>query len=149
LIKHNQNFSLAARRLKRPFTVGLVVAGIGLALLHVEEGIGLTHDFIYDIILPPLLFEAAINIHWRELRRDTVLVLALAIFGTLVAAAVVSGGTIAVLGWPTSSAFLSLFKACRCRGSCDAWGWSQLRKEITRKHQTRLPPLIFMSIFAQ
>ncbi len=98
--------ALAARRLKLPYTVGLVVAGVGLALLHVEEGIGLTHDFIYDIILPPLLFEAAINIHWRELRRDTVPVLALAILGTLVAAAVIAGGAIVALGWPISSAFL-------------------------------------------
>ena len=98
--------ALIARRLKLPYTVGLVIAGVALAVLHVEEGIGLTHDFIYDIILPPLLFEAAINIHWRDLRRDTVPVLALAILGTVVAATVVAGGTIFALGWPTSSAFL-------------------------------------------
>jgi CPA1 family monovalent cation:H+ antiporter len=98
--------ALAARRLKLPYTVGLVVAGVGLALLHVEEGISLTHDFIYDIVLPPLLFEAAINIHWRELRRDTLPVLVLAIFGTAVAAAVVTGGAIFALGWPISSALL-------------------------------------------
>jgi CPA1 family monovalent cation:H+ antiporter len=78
--------ALVARRLKLPYTVGLVVAGVGLALLNVDEGIGLTHDFIYEMILPPLLFEAAINIHWRELRRDALPVLALAIFGTLVSA---------------------------------------------------------------
>jgi CPA1 family monovalent cation:H+ antiporter len=58
------------------------------------------------MILPPLLFEAAINIHWRELRRDALPVLALAIFGTLLSAAVVAGGAIAVFGWPASSAFL-------------------------------------------
>jgi CPA1 family monovalent cation:H+ antiporter len=31
-------------------------------------GAMLTHDFIFDVVLPPLLFEAALSIDWRELR---------------------------------------------------------------------------------
>ena len=32
----------------------------------------LTHDLIFDVVLPPLLFEAALNLHWSELKRDLV-----------------------------------------------------------------------------
>jgi len=53
-----------------PYTVGLVITGIGLALARVETETTLTHDFIFDVILPPLLFEAALSLHWAELRRD-------------------------------------------------------------------------------
>jgi CPA1 family monovalent cation:H+ antiporter len=98
--------ALIARRLRLPYTVGLVVAGIVLALTKVETGIVLTHDLVFNLILPPLLFEAAINIHWRPLRRDAVPVLTLAMAGTLIAAVVVAAGMVALLGWPVRSAVL-------------------------------------------
>ena len=98
--------ALIARALRLPYTVGLVVAGIVLALTKVETGIVLTHDLVFNLILPPLLFEAAINIHWKALRRDAVPVLTLAIVGTLIAAAVVATGMVVVLGWPIRSAVL-------------------------------------------
>ena len=50
--------ALAARRLKLPYTVGLVATGIVLAWTHILPAPPLTHDLIYLIILPPLLFEA-------------------------------------------------------------------------------------------
>ena len=55
--------ALIARRLAFPYTVGLVVTGIGLALTRNGMGVVLTHEFIFDVILPPLLFEAAVNLH--------------------------------------------------------------------------------------
>jgi CPA1 family monovalent cation:H+ antiporter len=98
--------ALIARRFRLPYTVGLVVTGIALALTRIDGGVVLTHDFVFDIILPPLLFEAAINIHWKELRRDALPVLMLAIFGTLLSALVVTAGMVAALGWPIHSAIL-------------------------------------------
>src|SRR4051812_5341992 len=80
--------ALIARRLKLPYTVGLVVTGIALALTRINMEVVLTHDLIFDVILPPLLFEAAINIHWNEIRRDALPVLTLAFFGTIVSAGV-------------------------------------------------------------
>jgi CPA1 family monovalent cation:H+ antiporter len=97
--------ALIARGLRLPYTVGLVVAGIVLALTKIETGIVLTHDLVFNLILPPLLFEAAINIHWKALRRDAIPVLTLAIAGTLIAAVVVAAGMV-VLGWPIRSAVL-------------------------------------------
>ncbi len=96
--------ALAARRLRLPYTVGLVLAGASLALFRVDAGLALTHDLIFDVILPPLLFEAALNIHWPELRRDLVPVLALSTFGVLLCAAVVAGGLVYGLGWQAEPA---------------------------------------------
>ncbi|HWA69381.1 MAG TPA: sodium:proton antiporter [Rhizomicrobium sp.] len=98
--------AIAARRLSLPYTVGLVLAGVGLALSRFAIGVHLTHDIIFDLILPPLLFEAAINIPWRELRRDMVPVLVLSILGVVISAAVVSGGMMWLLGWPVASALV-------------------------------------------
>lgn len=98
--------ALIARRLRLPYTVGLVVTGIALALLQIEKGGFLTHDFIFDVILPPLLFEAAINIHWQPLWRDALPVLTLAILGTIVSAVVVAAGMVFLLGWPVRPAVL-------------------------------------------
>jgi CPA1 family monovalent cation:H+ antiporter len=98
--------AIAARRLSLPYTVGLVLAGIGLAFSHLNIGIQLTHDIIFDLILPPLLFEAAINISWRELRRELLPVLVLSILGVVISAAIVCGGMMGLLGWPLASALV-------------------------------------------
>ncbi len=96
--------ALAARRLRLPYTVGLVLAGASLALFRVDAGLALTHDLIFDVVLPPLLFEAALNIHWPELRRDLAPVLALSTIGVLLCAAVVAGGLVYGLGWQVEPA---------------------------------------------
>ncbi len=98
--------ALIARRLALPYTVGLVIAGIALALARVNTGVVLTHDLIFSVILPPLLFEAAINLRWAELRRDAFPILVLALLGTMIAAAVVALGVTHFLHWPAASAML-------------------------------------------
>ena len=91
--------ALAARRLRLPYTVGLVLAGAALAALRVDTGLALTHDLIFDVVLPPLLFEAALNLNWNELRRDLATVVALSTVGVVLCAAVVAGGLAYWLGW--------------------------------------------------
>jgi CPA1 family monovalent cation:H+ antiporter len=96
--------AIIARRLKLPYTVGLVLTGLALALARVKFGFELTHDFIFDLILPPLLFEAALNLPWRELRRDLPPVLAMSFVGVALCVAVVASGLVYGLGWPWLSA---------------------------------------------
>ena len=98
--------ALIARRLKLPYTVGLVLAGAALALFRVEAGLALTHDLIFDVVLPPLLFEAALNIRWSELKRDLVLVVVLATLGVVLSAAVVASGLTYFLGWGIEAALV-------------------------------------------
>ena len=98
--------AIVARRVRLPYTVGLVVTGIALALARVETEATLTHDFIFDVILPPLLFEAALSLHWKELRRDAFPVLTLATLGVVISAVVVAAGMVSILDWPVSPALV-------------------------------------------
>src|SRR3569833_1946392 len=88
------------------FFVGLVLAGAALAISRYDTGVRLTHDIIFDVILTPLLFEAAINIPWPELRRDMVPVVVLSTFGVVISANVVSLGMAWLLGLPFASALV-------------------------------------------
>jgi len=98
--------ALAARRLRLPYTVGLVLAGAALALTRSHAGLALTHDLIFDIVLPPLLFEAALNLNSSDLKRDLVPVVALSTIGVILCAALVAGGLVVLLGWPIESALV-------------------------------------------
>jgi CPA1 family monovalent cation:H+ antiporter len=95
--------AIAARRLRLPYTVGLVLAGAALAAFRIDAGLALTHELIFDVVLPPLLFEAALNLHWSELKRDLVPVIALSTLGVALSAAVVAGGLSYWLGWPVEA----------------------------------------------
>jgi len=96
--------AILARRVRLPYTVGLVLTGLALALAHAGADVTLTHDVIFDVILPPLLFEAALSIRWRDLRAELPLVLALATLGVVLCALVVTIGLTALLGWPPGPA---------------------------------------------
>jgi CPA1 family monovalent cation:H+ antiporter len=98
--------ALAARRLRLPYTVGLVLAGAALAATRSHAGLALTHDLIFDVVLPPLLFEAALNLRWSDLSRDLVPVVALSTIGVALCAVVVAGGLVTLLGWPVESALV-------------------------------------------
>ena len=96
--------AIIARRVRLPYTVGLVVTGIGLAVTGLETGAMLTHDFIFEVILPPLLFEAALSIRWRELRRDMLPVVVLSTLGVVISAVVVAAGMVKFLAWHAAPA---------------------------------------------
>ena len=96
--------AILARRLRLPYTVGLVLTGVGLAVLRVDFGLELTHDVIFDLILPPLLFEAALNLSWKELQADWAPVLAISGFGVALCAGVVALGLVFGLDWPLTPA---------------------------------------------
>ncbi len=99
--------ALAARRLRLPYTVGLVVTGLGLALLHFKTAqFALTPHLIYVALLPPLLFEAALSLHWSELRRDALPILLLATLGVVISMLIVAAGMGKLAGWPWQSALV-------------------------------------------
>ncbi|MDE1906213.1 MAG: sodium:proton antiporter [Rhodospirillales bacterium] len=98
--------ALIARKLRLPYTVGLVAAGIGLAFSPVHTGVVLTRNIIFEVILPPLLFEAALNIRWKDLRQDALPVLTLAIPGTLISAIFIAVASHVLLQWPLQPAVM-------------------------------------------
>ncbi len=98
--------TIVARRLQVPYTVGLVLAGIGIAVSPLSLTVPLTKDLIFTAFLPPLLFEAAIRIPGKELRRDLLVVLTLATVGVVLSAAITASGMHFVAGWEWQSAIL-------------------------------------------
>lgn len=98
--------AIAARQVKLPYTVGLVVVGAALAVTQPDFAPHLTHQLIFDLILPPLLFEAALTLSWRELLRDSAPLIALAGVGTLVSAAAVTVAMTTLLHWPLAPALV-------------------------------------------
>jgi CPA1 family monovalent cation:H+ antiporter len=86
--------------------VGLVVAGAALSIFRIDTGVVLTHDIVFDVLLPPLLFEAALNLHWKDLRRDMPPILVLSVLGVIISAAVVAAGMSGLFGWPLASAIV-------------------------------------------
>ena len=95
-----------ARRLHVPYSVGLVVAGIGLALLPGHPTVTLSRELVYTGILPPLIFEAAFELRWAALRRNLALVVVLATVGVLLSALVTGAVMTSLLHWPLSASLL-------------------------------------------
>jgi len=98
--------AIVARRLALPYTVGLVLTGFALALARIDVGFSLTPEVVFDLILPPLLFEAALNLPWRDLKRDLAPTLAFATLGVALCASVVAAGLAWGLSWPWRPAFV-------------------------------------------
>jgi monovalent cation:H+ antiporter, CPA1 family len=98
--------AIAAHRLRIPYTVGLVLAGIVMAFLPLHINVPFSKDFLFEVLLPPLIFEAALYIDWRELRRDLFVVGTYATLGVVLSAAVTAAIMHFVLGWPWPAAVL-------------------------------------------
>jgi CPA1 family monovalent cation:H+ antiporter len=98
--------ALIARRLRLPYTVGLVLTGIGLNFVHAGQGEALTPHLITEAFLPPLLFEAALTLRWRELRRDGLPIFVLSTVGVMISAGLVALGMTYVAHWPWTASLL-------------------------------------------
>jgi monovalent cation:H+ antiporter, CPA1 family len=84
------------KKIKFPYTIGLVVIGIGFAFiienipsLRIIEDIALSHDVIFYILLPTLIFEASVNINSRLLVKNLLPVCALAMPGLIISTLIV------------------------------------------------------------
>ncbi|MFL6720728.1 MAG: cation:proton antiporter [Sphingomonas sp.] len=91
--------AMLSRRLGLPYIVGLVVAGFLIALLPNSPGVPLSRELIFNVLLPPLVFEAALQLDWRRFRDELPLTLTLAFLGVGIAAAIVAGGMHILVGW--------------------------------------------------
>lgn len=98
---------MAMRRLKIPYTVGLMLTGIILAISPFpSDDIEITKDLIFTIFLPPLIYEAALYIRWPELRRDLPVILILASVGVILSGAVTAVGMHYLANWQWQSAII-------------------------------------------
>jgi CPA1 family monovalent cation:H+ antiporter len=90
---------MLTRRLGLPYIVGLVAAGFLIALLPESPNLPLSRELIFNVLLPPLVFEAALQLDWRRFRDELPLTLTLAFAGVAVATVVVAAGMHWLVGW--------------------------------------------------
>ena len=98
--------AIVTRRIGLPYTIGLVAAGIVLSAVGYRSGIVLTPELIFTFLLPPLIFEAALHLKWRQFREEAPLVMSLAFVGTALSAAVVAAGMHWIIGWGWQASLL-------------------------------------------
>src|SRR4051794_14184078 len=91
--------AMLTRKIGLPYIVGLVVAGFGIALLPNAPELPLSRELIFNVLLPPLVFEAALQLEWKRFRDELPLTLTLAFAGVAIAAAVVAAGMHYAAGW--------------------------------------------------
>ena len=91
--------AMLSRRFGLPYIVGLVAAGFLIALLPHSPYVPFSRELVFNILLPPLVFEAALQLDWRRFRSELPLTLTLAFAGVAIAAAVVAAGMHYAIGW--------------------------------------------------
>jgi len=106
--------SIVSRRIHIPYTVMLVVLGIALATFSASSifGVNLIFNnlvgggYFVALILPPLLFEAMMNVRSSELRSVINPALALATFGVVISTVVAGLALWTLAAIPLSTAFI-------------------------------------------
>ena len=106
--------SIISRRINIPYTQFLVILGVALASLSVSSIFGVDllfnglvgNGYFVALILPPLLFEAMMNIRSSELRSVINPALALATFGVLISTVVAGLALWTLAGIPLRAAFI-------------------------------------------
>ena len=82
--------AVAVRRLRIPYTVALVIAGL-LITIQTTIKFELTPELILTLFVPPLVFEAAFYLNLRELRRNLPAILLLAVPGVIFTMFIIGG----------------------------------------------------------
>ncbi|MDE2126678.1 MAG: cation:proton antiporter [Armatimonadetes bacterium] len=98
--------ALIARRFKLPYTAGLVAAGLVIGGLRLAPSVTLTPSLLFNALLPPIIFDAAIRLRWSDLRHSLPLVLVLTTFGVVISATVTAAGMRWLAGWPMPAAMM-------------------------------------------
>ncbi len=91
-----------ADRLRVPYPILLVLAGIGVALIPTQHRVQLQPDLVLLVFLPPLIYDASLDTSVRELRthRWPILLLAVGlVLATMVAVAVVIHAVVSGVSW--------------------------------------------------
>ncbi len=83
--------AIVSRRIRLPYTVALVVVGLALSLVPTPITIDLSSELILTLLVPPLIFEATLNLRWEILRKNLAIILLLVMVGTLVSTFIVGG----------------------------------------------------------
>ena len=99
--------TLLAQKVRIPYPILMVVAGLGIALIPAVPTVELDPDTVLTVFLPPILFSGAFFLSvrdlWRNIRPIFLLAVGLVIT-TTIAVAVVAVLLVPELGWPMAVA---------------------------------------------
>lgn len=101
-------FAYAARHLRVPYPVVLVIGGALLGFVPELPALTLDPDLVLAVFLPPVLYQAALATSWRDFRRWGESIAALAtglVVATTVCVGLVIHWLIPTLPWPVAFAF--------------------------------------------
>jgi CPA1 family monovalent cation:H+ antiporter len=98
--------AMLGRFVKIPYTVALVLTGLVVGYFGLLPGVYLEPQILFAIFLPPLLFEAGINIQFQPLQRQWKIIGVLAIIGTIISTMFIGYGMHFFLGLPILVALL-------------------------------------------
>jgi CPA1 family monovalent cation:H+ antiporter len=82
--------AIGIQRFRIPYTVALVVVGL-LITLQSRIKFDLTPELILALFVPPLVFEAAFHLNFRDLQRSLSTILLLAVPGVIITTLIVGG----------------------------------------------------------
>jgi CPA1 family monovalent cation:H+ antiporter len=82
--------AIVVRRLRLPYTVGLVLAGLILGSVHLFPAPELNKSLLFSIFLPGLIFEAAFHLDFQNLWRNRITIGSLALPGVVASTALIA-----------------------------------------------------------
>jgi monovalent cation:H+ antiporter, CPA1 family len=98
--------SIVTERLRVPYTIGLVVAGLVTGSLHLAPPITVTPEVLLTLLIPPLLFEGGLRLPPTHLKAYGGLIALLAIPGTLLTALAIGAAALSIFPIGLQSALL-------------------------------------------
>lgn len=101
--------SIIAERLRAPYTVALVIAGLAIGTLRVVPPFIVTPEVLLALFIPPLLFDGGLRLPPAQVKTDGALIGLLAVPGTLIAAV--------AIGWTVHTFFQVDIKSAMLLGA--------------------------------
>jgi CPA1 family monovalent cation:H+ antiporter len=89
-----------------PFTIVLVIVGLLIAVLPLQLALELSHDSIFLVFLPPILFAGGLSLDFERVRQNAPLISLLLVVGLPVAIIAMGFGGQYVFGFPLAVALL-------------------------------------------
>jgi len=83
--------AMLGRYIRIPYTIALVITGFAVGFLGLLPGVHLNPHLLFAIFLPPIIFDAGININLPLLKKQWLSISALAVLGTVISTVVVGG----------------------------------------------------------
>ncbi len=125
--------SSVADHIKIPYPVLLIIAGIAVGFIPALRPIDINPEIIFLIFLPPLLYDAAFNISFKEFKTNINTIATLSIglvFITAIGIAVVAHYMIPGMSWPVSFVLGAILSAT------DAVAAMSITKGLGLSHKT-------------